>query len=57
SFFALIDQTKHSLCSNLKDRIYALASMAIERDLHIEPDYKKSITEVYCSFIVDYIRR
>ncbi|KAH7385000.1 heterokaryon incompatibility protein-domain-containing protein [Cadophora sp. MPI-SDFR-AT-0126] len=56
SFFALIDQTKHSLCSDPKDRIYALASMAAEGDLHVEPDYEKPTSEVFHSFVIEYIR-
>ncbi|PVH81056.1 HET-domain-containing protein, partial [Cadophora sp. DSE1049] len=57
SFFALVDQTKHSLCSDPKDRIYALTSIVTEKDLQVEPDYEKSTTEVYRSFVIDYIRR
>ena len=56
SFFALADQTKHCLCSDPRDRIYALTSMATERDLQVEPNYEKPVSEVYRSFVVDYIR-
>jgi len=56
SFFALVDQTKHCLCADPRDRIYALTSMATERNIQVEPDYEKPVSEVYGSFVVDYIR-
>ena len=45
----LIEVTKLSLCSDPRDKIYALLSLLTpgERDLGIQPNYAKSVTEVY----------
>ncbi|KAH7312921.1 heterokaryon incompatibility protein-domain-containing protein [Rhexocercosporidium sp. MPI-PUGE-AT-0058] len=56
SFFALVDQTKYSLCSDPRDRIFALISMATERDIRVESDYEKTVPEVYTTFVMDYIK-
>lgn len=50
--------SRNTLCGNLRDKVYALASLA-NRDIYrtantvedrrvLEPDYKKSVCEVYC---------
>lgn len=50
--------SRNSLCGNLRDKVYALVSLA-NRDIYrtpntvqdrrvLEPDYKKSVCEVYC---------
>lgn len=50
--------SRNTLCGNLRDKVYAFASLA-NRDIYrtpntvqdrrvLEPDYKKSVCEVYC---------
>ncbi|KAE9366430.1 HET-domain-containing protein, partial [Stipitochalara longipes BDJ] len=54
----LIDWTKYSLCSDNRDRIFALLSMLNESEKHLEilPDYTKSPLEVYQEIVVRYIK-
>jgi hypothetical protein len=50
--------SRNTLCGNLRDKVYALASL-VNRDIYrtpntvqdrrvLEPDYRKSVCEVYC---------
>ena len=54
----LIDNTKHSLCSDPRDRIFALFSLlsAYDRLLTIEPDYSKPPAQVFEQFTRHYIQ-
>lgn len=54
----LIENTKYSLCSDSRDRIFALFSLlsAYDRGLTIEPDYSKPPTQVFMEFTMHYIR-
>ncbi|PMD34559.1 HET-domain-containing protein [Hyaloscypha variabilis F] len=57
-FLNLIDDTKYSLCSDNRDRIFALLSMLdkSEESLHIVPDYTKTPLEVYQEIVVRHIK-
>ncbi|KAF2092942.1 hypothetical protein NA57DRAFT_62043 [Rhizodiscina lignyota] len=47
-FGSLIDYTRTCKCSDPRDRIYALLSMLpVDENLKIEPDYTKTVSEVY----------
>ena len=54
----LIEFTKRSLCSDPRDRIYAILSLLTpgERDYGIRPDYNKSVTAVYEDTMVRWTR-
>ena len=59
NFLQLIDYTKHSLCSDDKDRIFAILSLLNggEEALQIVPDYTKSHLEVYQEVVIRYIKQ
>jgi hypothetical protein len=54
----LIENTKHSLCSDSRDRIFALFSLlsAYDRLLTIEPDYSKPAAQIFEDFTRHYIQ-
>jgi hypothetical protein len=54
----LIENTKHSLCSDPRDRIFALFSLlsAYDRRLTIEPDYSKPHAQIFEEFTRHYIQ-
>jgi hypothetical protein len=54
----LIENTKHSLCSDPRDRIFALCSLlsAYDRPLTIEPDYSKPPAQIFEEFTRHYIQ-
>jgi Heterokaryon incompatibility protein (HET) len=53
-FTELVRQTRFSKCSDPKDRVYALFSMApVEEGIIIEPDYTKSVHEVYTELFMN----
>jgi hypothetical protein len=54
----LIENTKHSLCSDPRDRIFALFSLlsAYDRSLIIEPDYSKHPAQIFEEFTRHYIQ-
>jgi len=55
----LFDYTKHSLCSDPRDRIFALFSLLppSQKQLAIEPDYTRTTSQVYSDFVQHYIER
>jgi hypothetical protein len=57
-FLMLINYTKYSLCSDPRDRIFALLSLLPEckSGLKVQPDYTKSASKVYQDFMVNYIK-
>jgi hypothetical protein len=58
TFIDLLDQTKHSRCTDARDRVFALLSLAQECQSRvlIEPDYTKSASDIYREFAVNHIR-
>jgi hypothetical protein len=53
----LINSTKFSLCSNSRDRVYAIMSLLDPRHwLGIEPDYRLSPEEIYKDFTLRFIK-
>jgi len=53
----LIASTKHCVCSDPRDKIYALLSlMSAQMACKIEPDYTKSVHEVYRDTVLSTIR-
>ncbi|PMD43718.1 HET-domain-containing protein [Hyaloscypha variabilis F] len=57
NFIDLIDFTKDSMCSDPRDRLFALFSLLPphQEDLAIEADYTKSTAQVYLEFVQQYI--
>jgi hypothetical protein len=57
-FIELVDQTKHSQCTDARDRVFALLSLAQECQggLLIEPHYTKSASNIYRDVVVKYIK-
>jgi Heterokaryon incompatibility protein (HET) len=55
----LITRTKYCQCSDPRDRIYALLGMVdrSEADIVIEPDYGKTVGEVYKDVALEYIKK
>jgi hypothetical protein len=53
----LLNQTKHCLCSDPRDKIFALQSLIDpgETEAKIEPDYTKKLFEVYQDVMVQFI--
>jgi len=53
----LITSTKHCVCSDPRDKIYSLLSLASKQTVcEIEPDYTKSVHEVYRDAVLSTIR-
>ncbi len=44
-------------CSDPRDRLYALSSLAVNKDLKIASDYRKSIGQVYTTFATKYLEQ
>lgn len=43
-------------CEDARDRVFALINLPIRQDkLHVEPDYTKSVSEVYTSLAAKYL--
>ncbi|KAN0103387.1 HET domain containing protein [Hyaloscypha variabilis] len=57
NFIDLIDSTKDSMCSDSRDRLFALFSLLPphQEDLVMEADYTKSTAQVYSEFVQQYI--
>ena len=53
----LVEQTKHSQCTDIRDRVFALISLAVECQgwLLIEPNYTKSASNIYRDIVVNHI--
>jgi hypothetical protein len=52
----LIDQTKNCVCSDPRDKIYAVLSLLWEAEsIGIEPDYTKTVYEVYQHAVLSFI--
>lgn len=53
----LIDGTRHCKCSDPRDRVYALLSLAvrIEGKIDVKPNYTKTISQVYQVFVLKFI--
>jgi hypothetical protein len=56
-FTNLLSETTHCLCSDPRDKIFALLSLTelTEKRIKINPDYTKSIYDVYQDFMVQFI--
>lgn len=54
----LLFQTRHCLCADARDKIYALLSVRTKQDkrLDIKPDYEKTTAEAYKGFVLAHIR-
>jgi hypothetical protein len=54
----VLENTKHSLCSDARDRIFALLSLLHEqeRDIQTEPDYSKLPARIYQDFVENYVK-
>jgi hypothetical protein len=44
-------------CSEPRDRLYALSSLAVNKDLKIASDHRKSIGQVYTTFATKYLEQ
>jgi hypothetical protein len=53
---SLIEQTRSCQCSDPRDRIYALLALS-NTPLLLEPDYSKSILEIYRQVVVEHVMR
>jgi hypothetical protein len=59
-FVHLIEQTQRSLCSDPRDKVFAILSLLEPRCaefLNIKPDYSKSVHEVYTKTAIRYFER
>ncbi|KAG4440574.1 hypothetical protein IFR05_003941 [Cadophora sp. M221] len=54
SFRGLLEDTKKQKCSDPRDRIFAILSLA--KDLDLEPDYTKSATETFKDVMLSYLK-
>ncbi|KAH8665950.1 heterokaryon incompatibility protein-domain-containing protein [Tricladium varicosporioides] len=55
-FFNLINSTQHCKCLDPRDRIYAIQSMmTVQERLGLEPDYSKTVLEVYQDVFLRHI--
>ncbi|KAF8860397.1 HET-domain-containing protein [Acephala macrosclerotiorum] len=56
--YRLLELTKHSLCSNPRDRVYAILSLAHHSDLTgIVPDYSKATEAVYKDLVLKNMKK
>ncbi|KAF8864312.1 hypothetical protein BDZ45DRAFT_34306 [Acephala macrosclerotiorum] len=55
----LLENTKYSLCSDARDKIFALLSLlhGQEQNIKIEPDYSKPLSRIYQDFVQNYIEK
>ncbi|KAL2071239.1 hypothetical protein VTL71DRAFT_12474 [Oculimacula yallundae] len=53
-FSSLSESTKNQKCSDPRDRIFAVLSLA--KDLSLEPDYTKNANETFKDFVLMYLR-
>lgn len=44
-------------CSDPRDRLYALSSLAVNKELKTASDYRKSIGQVYTTFATKYLEQ
>jgi len=56
SFGLLLSEAKYSICSDPRDKVFALLSLIRPGEkIKIEPDYTKSVYEVYQDVMVQFI--
>src|ERR1700712_721617 len=58
-FLSLITRTSYTLCSDPRDRVFALISMLKDEERHhsMLPDYYKTTSEVYQDICIYHISR
>jgi hypothetical protein len=54
-FGSLLSQAKYCICSDPRDKVFALLSLSDEKGVKIEPDYTKSLYEVYQDVMLQFI--
>ncbi|PMD38576.1 HET-domain-containing protein [Hyaloscypha variabilis F] len=48
----------YSSCYNHRDRLYAILDLGIDgKEVNIEPDYNKTVAQVYYDYCVEHVRR
>jgi hypothetical protein len=59
SFIELVDWTKLSQCTDPRDRVFALLSLASESQswLLVQPDYSRSASDIYRDVVVNHIKQ